>query len=133
MGSEWSELVVAARRAADHAYAPYSHLRVGAALQGKSGRVYTGCNVENASFGLTICAERAVIFHAIAEGERDFTRLAIATPDAPPLAPCGACRQVLAEFARDLQIRSEGAGSALRDFTLADLLPHAFDLPPAPG
>ena len=129
MPREWSELVSVARETAEKAYAPYSRLRVGAALEGRSGRVYVGCNVENASFGLTICAERVALFEAIAQGEREFTRLAVATPDAPPLAPCGACRQVLAEFARDLPIHSAGSRDRARGFTLAELLPYAFDLP----
>ena len=133
MAGEWTSLVAAAQQVAERAYAPYSRLRVGAALEGKSGRVYTGCNVENASFGLTICAERAAIFAALAQGEREFTHLVIASPDAPALAPCGACRQVLAEFARDLPIHSVGAGDELRGYTLAELLPRAFDLPRGPG
>jgi cytidine deaminase len=104
-------------------------LRVGAALEGRSGKVYIGCNVENSSFGLTICAERAALFRAIAEGEREFRRLVIYTPDGGPLSPCGACRQVLAEFSPRLRILSVGRGGLRREFNLADLLPEAFAWP----
>ena len=126
---DWGKLAAAARRASRRAYAPYSSLRVGAALEGRSGKVYIGCNVENSSFGLTICAERAALFRAIAEGEREFRRLVIYTPDGGPLSPCGACRQVLAEFSPRLRILSVGRGGLRREFNLADLLPEAFAWP----
>jgi cytidine deaminase len=93
------ELFLAAEEAAKAAYAPYSRFRVGAALLGESGTVYSGCNVENRSFGLTICAERTSVVKAVSEGDKAFSALAIATPDsAEPVGPCGACRQVLSEF-----------------------------------
>lgn len=126
---EWEELTGAAEAAGARAYAPYSHLRVGAALEGADGRVYAGCNVENSSFGLTICAERAALFRAVAEGERELRRLVIYSPEAAPLSPCGACRQVLAEFCRDLAILSIGRGGIRRRFQLAELLPEAFEYP----
>ncbi len=126
---ESEELTAGAQAASERAYAPYSSLRVGAALQGASGRVYSGCNVENSSFGLTICAERAALFRAVADGERDFVRLVIFSPDAGPLSPCGACRQVLAEFCPDLPVLSVGRGGARREFRLAGLLPEAFGWP----
>jgi len=126
---EFRELTAAAEAVAVNAYAPYSHLRVGAALEGESGRVYTGCNVENSSFGLTVCAERAAVFEAVARGEKAFTRLAIFTPDAGPLSPCGACRQVLAEMGRDVAILSVGRGGLTREFCLSELLPQAFGWP----
>lgn len=127
--AEWEQLRAAARAASEHAHAPYSKLRVGAALETASGRVYRGCNVENSSFGLTICAERSAVACAVAEGERTFRRLLIYTPDAGPLSPCGACRQVLAEFCDDLPILSVGRGGAAREFRLAELLPRAFEWP----
>lgn len=117
-----------ARAAAQHAYAPYSHFRVGAALEDASGQVHVGCNVENASYGLTICAERNAIFSAIASGaSRPFVALAVACIDASEggCSPCGACRQVIAEhFAPEARILVDGLGA----FTPADLLPHGFRL-----
>ena len=93
------ELFVEARKAADFAYAPYSKFRVGAALLADDGTVITGCNVENRSFGLTICAERSAIVKAVSLGKRSFNALAVSTPDSEiPVGPCGACRQVLSEF-----------------------------------
>jgi cytidine deaminase len=118
-------LVLQAREAAARAYAPYSQFAVGAALLGESGKIYTGCNVENASYGLTICAERAAVFQAVAQGERRFQAIAVSLPGAA--TPCGACRQVLHEFAPDLKIFiSDESGRLIHEFTLADLLPGAF-------
>lgn len=127
--SEWRKLIAAARRVSRSAYAPHSQLHVGAALLGKNGRVFAGCNVENASLGLTICAERVALFRAIAEGEREFVALAVATPDGKPLSPCGACRQALAEFCRDLPIVSVGEGDERAQFQLGALLPATFRFP----
>ena len=93
------ELFAEARKAADSAYAPYSKFRVGAALLAEDGTLFTGCNVENRSYGLTVCAERNAVFQGINRGRRSFVALAISTPDSPlPVGPCGACRQVLSEF-----------------------------------
>ncbi len=94
---QMAELVRSAHEVRERAYAPYSHYAVGAALLGKSGRIYTGCNVENSSYGLTICAERAAVFKAVSEGEREFQALAVVTANGG--TPCGACRQVYLEFA----------------------------------
>lgn len=121
------ELVDAARAARERAYAPYSGFRVGAAVEGGSGAVYTGCNVENAVYGLTMCAERVAIFSAVASGEREIKALAIVSgPGAPP---CGACRQVLAEFTsrpeRVSVIVANEQGNERR-YTLAQLLPASF-------
>ncbi|MDR1444876.1 MAG: cytidine deaminase [Treponema sp.] len=112
-------------RAAEAAYAPYSRFRVGAALLGEDGRVFTGCNVENRSFGLTVCAERNAVFQAVAQGCRSFAALAIAAPDSSdPVGPCGACRQVLSEFmGPGAPVRFGVRGIPPVDTTLGELLP----------
>ena len=118
-------LVAAARRAQQQAYAPYSKYPVGAALETEDGQIYTGCNVENASYGLTICAERVAVGTAVAAGARRFRRIAIAVGSEPPAPPCGACRQVLAEFGLDLEGESVGPRTSVA-WTLRSLLPDAF-------
>jgi cytidine deaminase len=118
-------LVSAARAAKEGAYAPYSGFRVGAALEAEDGTIYTGCNIENASYGLTICAERAAVAAAVTAGARRFRRVVVATDTDPPAAPCGACRQVLSEFGATIEVRSLGPGSERR-WTIAELLPDAF-------
>lgn len=123
---DWPALIAAAQQAITHAYAPYSKFRVGAALLTQSGRIVTGCNVENASYGLTCCAERNALFSAVAQGETRFRALCIATETDTPVAPCGACRQVLAEFLPVFEVRSYGTGPQSLHQTTATLLPHAF-------
>ncbi|HEU5041017.1 MAG TPA: cytidine deaminase [Gemmatimonadales bacterium] len=118
-------LVSAARAAQQQAYAPYSRYRVGAALEADDGRVFAGCNVENASYGLTICAERAAVCAGVAAGAREFRRAVVVTDSDPPAAPCGACRQVLAEFGPRLTVTAVGP-SATVTWTMAELLPAAF-------
>ncbi len=107
------------------AYAPYSDFQVGAALEGTNGQVFLGCNVENASYGLTICAERAAVVLAVSAGVREFRRLVVVTGTEPPAAPCGACRQVLAEFGVDWVVEAVGPSSTKR-WRIRDLLPDAF-------
>jgi cytidine deaminase len=118
-------LIAAAREAQAQAYAPYSKFRVGAALEAMDGTIFLGCNVENASYGLTICAERAAVCAAIRAGARQFRRAVVASQVDPPAAPCGACRQVLAEFGLDLPIDGVGPTQAVR-WRLSELLPDAF-------
>ena len=125
MSVDWDALIDAAQKVRQNAYAPYSHFCVGAALLGKSGRIYVGCNVENASYGLTICAERNALFSAVAAGEREFIALVVAGENAQ-VFPCGACRQVLAEFCDDLPIRIVGEDGSQRETSLKELLPYAF-------
>ncbi len=111
----------------NYAYAPYSRFRVGAALEADSGEVFTGCNVENASYGLTICAERAALAAAVARGHAGFRRLVVATEGDRAVAPCGACRQVLAEFGTGLEVYSVAKKESLR-WSLKDLIPSVFRL-----
>ena len=119
------DLIVSAKMAQKLAYAPYSKFKVGAALLGKSGRIYTGCNVENASYGLACCAERNAVFKALSEGEREFRAIAIVSGSPEPTAPCGACRQVLNEFAPDISVIMPGRKRTVKT-TLKKLLPFAF-------
>jgi len=118
-------LVDAARAAQQQAYCPYSHYRVGAALETDDGRIFVGCNVENASYGLTNCAERSAVFSAVSAGARRFRRIVVATDSEPPGPPCGACRQVLAEFGAELEVESVGPTQSKR-WRIGELLPDAF-------
>ena len=118
-------LVDAARAAQQRAYAPYSRFRVGCALEAADGRVFVGCNVENASYGLTICAERAAVCAAVAAGVRQFRRAVVVSDADPPAAPCGACRQVLSEFGPDLRVDGVSDAGTV-SWTIAELLPSAF-------
>ncbi len=127
-----SQLVAVAVKARERAYAPYSRFPVGAALLSRDGRLFTGCNVENASYGLTVCAERVALFRAVSEGAREFVAIAVACGESP-CSPCGACRQVLREFAPDLTVLlADGEGKRWERTTLSHLLPRSFgpsDLP----
>lgn len=123
-----SELIDVATEAMGNAHAPYSGYNVGAALLCADGTVFTGCNVENASFGLTNCAERTAVFSAIAAGKRDFTAIAIAASGTPAPFPCGACRQVLAEFCTPDFPVHVASRDGIETTTLGELLPHSFKL-----
>jgi len=128
--SHWDDLTAAATAASALAYCPYSGFRVGAAVLTGDGAIVTACNVENASYGLTVCAERNAIFRAVAEGARRVLAVAIYTPTAAPVTPCGACRQVIAEFGRDAEILCACDGGKVTRHSMAELLPYAFDLSP---
>lgn len=124
LSPEWRELLDAAREARESAYAPYSHFAVGAAVRTASGRIYTGSNIENGVFGLTVCAERVAIWKAVSAGDRELRALAVITETGS--TPCGSCRQVMAEFAEELPVVvADTAGHAWRT-SLAELLPGAF-------
>jgi cytidine deaminase len=121
------DLVAAARRAREHADAAFSGFRVGAALETTDGTIVAGCNIENATFGLTMCAERVAMFKALSEGHRAFTRLAVATDSETPVPPCGACRQILWEFGGNLEITLANLSTEQGRYRLSDLLPLPFD------
>ena len=121
------ELCQKAIQMLDCAYVPYSHFPVGATLECADGTVFTGCNVENAAYGLTICAERTAIVKAVSEGHRDFVRIAIAGKSDNFCVPCGTCRQVMKEFAPDLEVICLNSRGESRKFALKELLPYGFD------
>ena len=122
-----SDLVTAARKARDNAHAEFSHFKVGAALETADGTIITGCNIENATYGLTVCAERVAMFKALSEGHRNFVRVAVVADTAEPTPPCGACRQILWEFGGDLEVILANLQSETGRHRLADLLPQPFD------
>src|SRR5271170_4812925 len=122
-----TELLAAALAARQHAHAPYSHFLVGAALEDTEGRVHTGCNIENATYGLTLCAERVAVFKAISEGVRKFRRVAVAADTDVLTPPCGACRQILWEFCGDIEIALANLRGKTETLRLKDLFPRPFD------
>jgi cytidine deaminase len=124
---ETSLLVTAALHARELAVAPFSRFRVGAALRTTGGRIYTGCNIESASYGLTVCAERVAIWKALSEGERDFMALAVVVDTETLTPPCGACRQIIWEFCRDARIILANLHGGLEELAVGDLIPRAFD------
>ena len=120
-------LVAAARAAREHAVADFSRFKVGAALESDTGEIITGCNVENASYGLTICAERVAIFKALSEGRRAFTRIVVVADTADPTPPCGACRQIIWEFCGDIEVTLANMQKVTKTLQMKDLLPLPFD------
>jgi cytidine deaminase len=120
-------LIDAALRARENAYAPFSKFKVGAAIEDSAGNIYTGCNVENATFGLTLCAERVAIFKAISEGAKGFKRVAVAADTDKLTPPCGACRQILWEFCGDIEIVLVNLQGKVEMLRLGALLPRPFD------
>ncbi len=122
-----TELVAAAIQARGNAHAPYSNFLVGAALEDSEGRVHTGCNIENATYGLTICAERIAMFKALSEGSRTFRRIAVVADNKQLTPPCGACRQILWEFAGDTEIILANLTGQTETLRLSALFPRAFD------
>lgn len=126
--AERDALVAAATTVRERAVAPYSRFQVGAALLAADGRVFTGCNVESSSYGLTICAERTAVVKALSEGARGFRAVAVVTAAGEPTSPCGACRQVLWDQCRDIAVVMATTGGALEETTLSALLPRAFEI-----
>lgn len=120
-------LIDAARKARLHAFAPFSKFLVGAALETADGQIVTGCNVENATYGLTVCAERVAVWKAISEGHRKFVRVAVVADTRDPTPPCGACRQILWEFGGDLEVILANLAAETARHRLKDLLPSPFD------
>ena len=120
-------LVTAAREARERAHAPFSHFKVGAALETTDGRIITGCNIENATYGLTLCAERVAIFKAVSDGFTSFARIAVVADTADPTPPCGPCRQILWEFAGDIEVILANLREEKARYRLSQLLPLPFD------
>ncbi len=121
-----NELINKAKNVREHSYSPYSRFKVGAALKTKNGMVFTGCNIENSSYGLSICAEREAIFKAISAGERDLDTIAIVTDSDKLTTPCGACRQVMWEFSKDMMIVVANLKGKKKEFKIKELLAHPF-------
>ena len=120
-------LIRLATEARENAYAPYSRFKVGAALLASDGRVFTGCNVENATYGLTVCAERVALWKAVSEGEREFVAVAVVADGERPPSPCGACRQLLWEFCDDIEVITANLRGGRQSYHLSELLPYPFD------
>ena len=125
--SEYEALIAAAKKARENAHAKFSNFLVGAALRTKSGKIYGGCNVENATYGLTICAERVAIFKAISEGEREFDAMAVATDTGALTPPCGACRQLIWEFCGDVPVILSNLAGKSEVMRMSTLFPKPFD------
>lgn len=125
--SEEEKLIAAARQAREFAHAPFSEFRVGAAVRTKAGRIFSGCNIENASYGLTLCAERVAIFKAVSEGEREFDSIVVVTDTEELTPPCGACRQIIWEFCGDITVILANLKGKIERERAGKLLPRPFD------
>ena len=125
--SEEEKLIAAARQAREFAHAPYSRFRVGAAVRTKAGRIFSGCNIENASYGLTLCAERVAIFKAVSEGEREFDSITVVADTEKLTPPCGACRQIIWEFCGDIPVILANLKGKIERERAGKLLPRPFD------
>jgi cytidine deaminase len=122
------ELIESAKNVREKAFAPYSNFKVGAAVQTKSGKIFTGCNIENASYGLTMCAERVAIFKAVSEGEKEFSRIAVVADTDELTPPCGPCRQIIWEFCGDVPVTFANLEGKTETLQMKELLPRAFDI-----
>jgi cytidine deaminase len=120
-------LIASAVEVRENACAAYSHYKVGAALAAASGKIYTGCNVENSTYGLTVCAERVALWKALSEGEREFTQIAVVTSSEPPASPCGACRQLLWEYCGDIEVILANLRGVRKTLQLTEIFPRPFD------
>jgi cytidine deaminase, homotetrameric len=127
MESKKEELLEAARRVRERAFTPYSNFKVGAALRTKGGKIYAGCNIESASYGLTVCAERVAIWKAVSEGESEFTEIAVVVDTENLTPPCGACRQIIWEFCGDVPVTLANLQGTTETLKMSELLPRAFD------
>ncbi|MGI8789177.1 MAG: cytidine deaminase [Pyrinomonadaceae bacterium] len=127
MKKELEELVEAAKEVRELAYAPFSNFRVGAAVRTKSGKIFTGCNIESASYGLTVCAERVAIWKAVSEGEREFSEIAVVADTKELTPPCGVCRQIIWEFSGDIPVILANLKGDVETVQMKELLPRAFD------
>jgi cytidine deaminase len=125
---DWEPIIDSAKTAMKNAYAPYSDFHVGAALLTSDGKIFNGCNVENSSYGLTICAERMAVGKAVSEGYKSFKAIVVISSSNPPATPCGTCRQFLAEFGPDLKIMCVNTDDVRNEYVLSELLPFGFKL-----
>ena len=126
MKNERKDLIEAAKKARENAFAPFSNFKVGAALETADGKVYAGCNIENASYGLTVCAERVAIWKALSEGERAFSQIVVAADTDELTPPCGACRQIIWEFCGDIPVTLTNLRDKSETVKMSELLPRAF-------
>lgn len=126
MDNKTKELVEAAEKARENSYAPYSKFRVGAAVETKAGKIYSGCNIENASYGITVCGERVAIWKALSEGEREFSQIAVVVDTEELTPPCGVCRQIIWEFCGNIPVTLANLSGKIETLMMEDLLPRPF-------